>query len=385
MKITIISAHEGAATWVSLFRFINETTGYKTCSFHQYDDNCYRSARSGWERFFLRLQTFVIFPIRFILHSGRLVRNSDLLLVVTSPFFMPVLASMVVKRKNVKIISLMNDIYPEALVAKGMVKRDGFVARYIKRMFSNAFLKTESVVFITDHHRVLVSKAIGIPIKSAVIPVSAYSDPFQNTPPGSVDGPVQVTYCGTLGLMHDTATFFEWFDSVNGCKDLRFVFHTSGASKHKFEAEVRKRIEHRQFCPKVLLGDALEEAEWVRLMRTSQVGLAFQDEDSDDVIFPSKVASILASGQAVLAVADARSELARIIVDNDCGWVVQPHDVEKFSDCIAALLQPVELLRKRKNAFTFGQRFFGKDAVSAQWVRLFDSALLDAAVGRDTA
>ena len=379
MKITIISAHEGAATWVSLFCFINETTRYKICSFHQYDDNGYRRARSGWERFFLRLQTFLIFPLRFILNSERIAKNSDLLLVVTSPFFMPLLASMVIKRKNVKIIALMNDIYPEALVAKGIVKRDGFVERYIKKMFANAFLKMESVVFITDRHRVLVSKGIGIPIKSIVIPVSAYSDPFQNTPPGSVDGPVYITYCGTLGLMHDTATFFEWFDSVDDREDLRFVFHTSGAAKHKFEAEVRKRAEHRQFCPKVLLGDALEEAQWVRLMRASQVGLVFQDEDSDDVIFPSKVASILASGQAVLAVADERSELARIIIDNDCGWVVQPHDVEKFSGCIGALLQPDVLLGKRNNAFALGQRFFGKDAVAAQWVRLFNNALLDAA------
>jgi len=378
-KITIISAHEGAATWVSMCRLIDETTRYRIRSFHQYDDNGYRSARSAWERFVLRIKTFAIFPIRFILHAEQIVKESDVLLVVTSPFFMPVLVSMVTKRKNVKAIALMNDIYPEALVAKGMVKRGGSVEHFIKKAFSNALPKMGSVVFITEHHRALVSNAVGNSVKSVVIPVSAYSDPFQNTPPGCVDGPIQITYCGTLGLMHDTATFLEWFDSVNYCEDLRFVFHTSGASKDKFEAEIRRRTVNRQFCPKISLGHALHEEEWVRLMRASQVGLVFQNEDSDDVIFPSKVASILASGQAVLAVADERSELARIIVDNDCGWVVQPQDVEKFSDCIATLLQPDVLLRKRKNAFELGQRVFGKDAVAARWVQLFDGVFLDAA------
>ncbi|MBM4231125.1 MAG: glycosyltransferase family 4 protein [Gammaproteobacteria bacterium] len=379
MKITIISAHEGAATWVRLFRFIDETTRYDIRSFHQYDDNGYRSARSAWKRFVLRIETFAIFPLRFMLHSERISKESDLLLVVTSPFFMPALASVVTKRKNIKIISLMNDIYPEALVAKGMVRRGGAVERFIKKAFSSAFLKMESVVFITDHHRVLVSRGVGVPFKSVVIPVSAYSDPFQNTPPSSVEGSIQITYCGTLGLMHDTATFFEWFDSVDDRENLRFVFHTSGTCKQKFEAEVRMRTEKRQFRPKVLLGDALKEAEWVVLMRASQVGLVFQDKDSADVIFPSKVASILASGQAVLVVADRSSELARLIADHDCGWVVQPNDIENFSRCIAALLQPDVLLRKRNNAFVLGQKFFGKDAVAAQWVQLFDSVLLDAA------
>lgn len=379
MKITIISAHEGATTWVSLFRFIDETTRYKICSFHQYDDSGYRSARSAWERFSLRIETFVIFPLRFILHSSRISKESDLLLVVTSPFFMPVLVSMITKRKNVKIISLMNDIYPEALVAKSIVKRNGTIERFMKKMFSNAFSNMESVVFITDHHKALVSKDVGIPLKSRVISVSAYSDPFQNTPPRSMNGPVQITYCGTLGLMHDTSTFLEWIDSVNDRDDIRFVFHTSGASKHKFEIDVRRRTELRQFCPKVLLGNALEEEEWIRVMKATQVGLVFQDADSDDVIFPSKVASILASGQAVLAVADQNSELARTIVDNNCGWVVQPHDVENFSSCIASLLLPDVLLRKRNSAFALGQRLFGKDAVAKKWVQLFDSVRIDAA------
>jgi glycosyltransferase involved in cell wall biosynthesis len=379
MNITIISAHEGATTWVNLFRFIDETTIYKFSSFHQFDDNRYRSARSVWERFSLRFETYFIFPLRFILHSMRISKESDLILVVSSPFFLPILASLVIKRKNLKIISLMNDIYPEALVSKGIVKRNGFIENFMKRTFSTAFLNMESVVFITDHHKALVSKDICIPFKSRVIPVSAHSDPFQNNPPNPINGPVQITYCGTLGLMHDTSTFLEWFDTVNDCDDIRFVFHTSGASKFKFEIDVRRRIETRQFCPKVLLGNALGEADWIRMMKATQVGLVFQDEASDDIIFPSKVASILTSGQAVLAVADKHSELARIIIDNNCGWVVQPHDVGSFSDCIASLLNPDVLLKKRKNAFAVGHRIFGKDAVAKQWVQLLDSARLSAA------
>lgn len=379
MRITIVSAHEGATTWVNLFRFIDETTIYQVCSFNQYDDNRYRSARSAWERFALRIETFVIFPLRFIIHSTRISKESDFLLVVSSPFFMPVLASMMSGGKKIKIISLMNDIYPEALVSRGIVKRNGIVERFMKKIFMNAFSSNESVVFITDHHKALVTNNASIAHKSRVIHVSAHSVPFQNTPPRSMKEPVQITYCGTLGLMHDTSTFLEWIDSVNDRDDIRFVFHTSGAAKHKFEMEVRRRAENRKFCAKIFLGNPLKEAEWIELMKTTQVGLVFQDKDSDDVIFPSKVASILASGQAVLAVADKNSELARIIIDNDCGWVVQPHDVVCFSDCISELLNPALLLHKRKNAFTIGHKLFGRDAVAELWVNLFDRIRINVA------
>jgi len=376
-KITIVSAHEGAATWVSLCRFIEESSNYEVRSFHQYDDRSYRSARSTWHRLMLRLSTFVIFPMRFLWHVRRIQRDCDALVVVTSPFFMPILAALLVDSRDTKIIVLMNDIYPEALVMKGLLKRGGVIERFMKRAFARAINKIHAIVFICEHHKSFIAKDMALPVLAPIIPVSAHSDPFHNRIPAKGGVPVEVLYCGTLGHMHDTSTFLSWLEGECGDgTDMKFSFYTSGASKQKFESEIRTLAERKKSKMQILLGNSLSELEWVEVMKRAQVGLVFQDAGSGKVIFPSKVASILASGQAVLAIADMDSDIARLVLNNDCGWVVSPCDVDAFSDCMGRIIEPELLKTKRLNAFNIGHALFGKPAVARQWVCLFDSMFI---------
>jgi colanic acid biosynthesis glycosyl transferase WcaI len=376
-KVTIVSAHEGALTWVRMCRFIAETTGYEIVSFHEYDDERYRSARSTWQRALLRVRTFLIFPLRFLLHFRRLTQTSDLLLVVTSPFFMPILASMAALRDTGRTVTLLNDIYPEALVAKRWLRRDGVVERIIKRVFAKSFMRLGHVVFISEQHRALISRDTPISHKSSVIPVSAYSDPFVNDVPTTSTGAIDVLYCGTLGHMHDTRTFLDWLARGGSRAAVRFSFYTSGASKARFEKDLHALMQRNAARVDVRIGNALPEQGWVEVMRGAQVGLVFQDVGAGSVVFPSKIASILAAGQAVLAVAEASSEIARLVVSHDCGWVIEPNDPDGFDGCIEDMLRSEVLLRKRTNAFELGQSVFGKAAVASKWVELFDRIAID--------
>ena len=380
--ITVISAHEGAETWVRMCRFIGATTRYEVRSFHQYDDDEYRSARSTLERFWLRIRTFVIFPVRFLLQARRLCRQCDMFIVVTSPFFMPVLAALVMKGRGTKIIALMNDIYPEALVAKGVLSRGGRLERLMKRIFDRAFRKIASAVFLSEYHKTFVAGDVRLPPQSPVIPVSAHSDPFVDHVPTATDAAIEVTYCGTLGLMHDTTTFLNWLAAHGGVPGMRFSFHTSGASKQRFESQVRQLLAQSWPDAAVVMGNSLGAVDWVRVMKNTQVGLVFQDSGSGNVIFPSKIASILAAGQAVLAVAEPDSDIGRLIQANDCGWVVAPNDVAGFDSCVRSIAQGEALLRKRLNAFRLGHGTFGTAAVAQRWIELCDSVAADGSAGR---
>src|SRR5262245_29575351 len=108
-------------------------------------------------------------------------------------------------------------------------------------------------------------------------------------------------------------------------------------------------------------------------MQRAQVGLVVQDTGSGSVSLPSKITSMLAAGQAVLAVAERQSEIGRLILQNDCGWVVEPGDIGGFEACVASLAHPETLLTKRRNAFNVGHAVFGKTAVAKQWTDLFEA------------
>jgi len=371
----IVSAHEGASTWVNLFRSIDETTPYAVRSFHEYDDAVYRGARSTWQRMVLRARTFLLFPLRFLLCARRLARSADFLIVVTSPFFLPLLASKVAGGgRRAKIVVLLNDIYPEALVRAKIVRRGGAIERFFKASFARCLNRVDRVVFISEHHRRFVKEALGVSPNSVVIPVSAHSDPFIEDEPRLHAGPVDVLYCGTLGLMHDTTTFLGWLAGAGARQDgVRFSFFTSGASKTRFEQGIASIVRSGASKVAVAWGDALAESDWVGTMRRSQVGLVFQDVGTGDVVFPSKTVSILAAGQAVLAVAEIDSPLGRLVTSSDCGWVVEPRDVEAFDEAVRGLMSTDVLHAKRTNAFAVGHGRFGKAAVAAQWTALLDT------------
>ena len=61
------------------------------------------------------------------------------------------------------------------------------------------------------------------------------ADPLVSHAPTAVADSLDVMYCGTLGLMHNTATFQNWFERYRGRSNVAFSFFTSGASKPQFE------------------------------------------------------------------------------------------------------------------------------------------------------
>jgi hypothetical protein len=320
--VTVISAHEGATTWANLCRFITATSCYEVRSFHQYDDVRYRSARSSWSRVALRFSTFIWFPLRFILSARRLCRQSDLLLVVTSPFFMPMLAALFAKYRGTRLVVLMNDIYPEALVAKKLLKRGGAPERVLKKWLSSALRRVDAVVFICESHFRFVARDISLPPLTPTIPVSGHSDPFENLNRQESAGAAEVVYCGTLGLMHDTTTFLRWLERCRGIQQVAFSFFTSGAAKQRFESEVKALVEQGVANSNIQIGDSLSDDEWIGVMSRAQVGLVFQDAGSGVVIFPSKVASILTAGQAVLAVGLWRRAICRLSMQPSVGFLM---------------------------------------------------------------
>jgi hypothetical protein len=237
-------------------------------------------------------------------------------------------------------------------------------------MFHRAFARFSALVFISEHHRQFVMTD-SARTRAVVIPVSAHSDPFIQHGLEPAAGSVRITYCGTLCMMHETTTFLDWLQRHGPHSPVEFAFHTSGASKRKFEADAKALLDGGVRA-KVKLGNALDEPEWVQVMKSSQVGLVFQDSGAGKIIFPSKLAGILAAGQAVLLVAEADSDIARLVSEHDCGWVVSPGDVAAFELSTRQMLDPHLLLEKRRNAYRLGHTKFSKEAVAQRWVELFN-------------
>ena len=106
-KVTIISAHEGSYSWVKTLSFMENyiNLNYLTII----SDAEYRSSNIV-RRILNKIFIYLVFPLK-ILTKFRSIYKQDYIIVITSPFYMPLLASLIFKRE--KLLVLHNDLYPE--------------------------------------------------------------------------------------------------------------------------------------------------------------------------------------------------------------------------------------------------------------------------------
>jgi hypothetical protein len=334
-----------------------------------YSDDEYRNSRSRVERAILRIKTYLLYPLAVIADSHRLSRNFDTVLVITSPFYLPSIAMLFVR--GPRIIVLQNDIYPEALILKRLIRRGGILDRLLSRMVRRTLNCATTVVYITEEHRNHVRRLMGAHAVDCVIPVPSYLGVGKE---GATFEPtttnVTILYSGTLGRLHDTSTILKFLESELVPANLKFVFRTSGSGKASFERAAAARLVGLVERGALVLGNSSTASEWSAIMYSAQVGLVLQDIGAGDVVFPSKTASMLLAGQAVLAIVDESSSVGRLVIECDCGWVVPPGNIARLKAALAELSNPALLKQKRINAHRIGVERFSVDVVANRWLKV---------------
>lgn len=311
--------------------------------------------------------------------AGRLIRTAAradhvaVRVVTTNPFFTPWLAL----RRNphrVPTVALMYDFFPEALRVGGASGALRLFAGFMTRCTRAAVTEADATVFLGSRLARYAGEWYGPSRRAVVIPVGADAAPFAAHPPVALpaDGIGVMQYCGNVGRMHDVASLC---DLVQKCRTPEFAPH------------LRLRINasgsgYRQLCRQaglaakpgdpVALGGALAGAEWEESMRQAQIGVVSMALGAERVVMPSKAYSALAAGQALLAICPRESDLADLVREHDCGWVVEPRNRQALTVVLREIrAAPRQLHEKRARAFHAGQTIFGMEAIAKRWDRLF--------------
>jgi len=370
VRTVVLSAHAGGQQWLRTLEAMALTGRVEIRSCHGFDDRTYRKPRSLAGRALLRLRIYVLYPLWccwFLLFARR---HYDCILAVTSPFYLPAIACALGRRP---VVTLQNDIYPEALVLSGLLRRGSWPERGLRALCARAARHSAAAVFISDAHRAHMATCGGGNPLACVIPVGATGAPFADHPPQPA-GEVAVLYCGTMGLMHDPGTVLAMLSASGLPSGSVLRFHASGALWAGFARDLRQHHGALLDSGRLVIGEPLDDVAWAERMRSCQVGLVLQSAGAEAVVFPSKAFSILVAGQAMLAVAGPASELSRLITAHDCGWAVVPGDAAGLHAALVQALDPQVLARKRTNAFALGHQRFTVEAQGAVWADLLESS-----------
>lgn len=168
------------------------------------------------------------------------------------------------------------------------------------------------------------------------LPSSGYREEF------GIGTPHVVLYSGALAGKQGLETIPRTARLLAGRGDVTFVVCGRGPSRAMLE-EAAARL------PNLVVADLQPKERLGELMALATVHILPQRKDAADLVLPSKLANMLASGRPVVAGAAPGTGLAREV--EGVGVVCEPENAQAFATAIAELLdRPDERLRLGQTA-----------------------------------
>jgi colanic acid biosynthesis glycosyl transferase WcaI len=304
--------------------------------------------------FLYRLVNMLTIGISIFFKSIRLFRRGDQVLVVTAPPSLPVTTALAALVKGARFTLLVQDSYPEILIAVGAAKEGSMFVRMVN-FFNRWVYKYASSIIVMgrDMNELFVKKTAGLDVPIVTIPNWADLESIHPTRRqdnallkelGIADKFVFM-YAGNIGHPTDVETIVGCAAKLLHRPEFHFVFIGAGVKKKWVETQVKDRA-----LKNVTVLDYRQRSEQIVFLNACDIGLVALIKGMWGTAMPSRTYNIMAAGKPILALTEERSELARVIEEDQIGSWVEPGDAD------ALLAAIVRLYETRDELGGMGQR-----------------------------
>jgi len=271
----------------------------------------------------------------------------DVVIALTTPPYIGLAAGMMRTFRGARFIYWVMDVYPDVMVAHGMVRDGSVTHRLLRRLHRSILKRADATVALGRCMRDRLL-AHGAP-EDRVHIIRPWSPAPDQTPPLRDSNPyrvewnvgerVLVMYSGNFGLAHDVDTFLAAAERLRDDDRVRFAFVGGGKRKPIVETFVREKgLDNCVVAPYQPL-DRLHE-----LLAAADVHLVSMEPEMSGLVVPSKFFGIAGAGRPAVFIGPASSEVARCVDEWDCGRVVEPGDVDGLIAVLTGLAERPEAL-----------------------------------------
>ena len=336
-----------------------------------------RSTRFAKDRMPGRVANLVTFSIAALVFALLRARRGDHMLVVTNPPSMPPLMGLVAKLRGARAVLLVHDVYPEVLTATGAVRAGGLVERIVGAVTGATYGLYDSIVVLGRDMRELVRARLGRRPDTTVI-VPNWGEVDEIVPLADEDnafarahksaGATIIQFSGNLGRTHDIEAVLDAARRLAHDPGVLFQFVGQGGKAGLLRGREDAAAGNIHVLPRQPRADLNG-----MLSAADAVVIAFVD-GMYGVSVPSRMYNVMAAGTPIIAMADPRSELALVVREERCGWVLRPGDSTGLAALAAHLATPEGKREARDRGVRAREavvRRFALPAVLAEYRRLF--------------
>jgi glycosyltransferase involved in cell wall biosynthesis len=286
----------------------------------------------------------VLFRALFILRQG------DRVLVVTTPPSMPFIVAAVSLLRGASYTLLIHDSYPEIFIAVKKANARSFFVNVLHFLNRWLFKYAAKIVVVgRDMAELTERKTAGLDIPIAYIPNWAELDTV--SPELRIENQLLkelgltekfvFLYAGNMGHPNDIETIVEAAQRLSDRDDIHFLFIGTGVKRKWLERTVKDRE-----LPNVTILDPRPREEQRVFLNACDVAIVSLVTGMIGVSMPSRTYNALAAGKPILALAEAGSEVHRVISEDDVGWVVPPEDPNALTGAIRRIVGAGDLIKE---------------------------------------
>lgn len=297
----------------------------------------------------------------------------DIMLALTTPPLISLLALAVCRLRRMRLVALVQDVYPDVGIVLGTFKRGSLITRLLDGLNRLVLRHADRVVVLGECMREVVAAKSGRHAAERIDVIHNWADGAQISPLADDEQNAfaathelgerfVVLFSGNFGRVNDFATPLAAALRLQARADILFLFIGDGAKAGELHEFVRahqlKNVRLLPYQERAQLRFSLA-AGHAHLV-TLAAGLA-------GISVPSKTYGSLAAGRPILFVGDPRSDVARLVAAHGCGAVVAPGDGAGLAQVIAAWAADRALVAQMGRAARqlFEQRFDRTHAVRA--------------------
>lgn len=317
-----------------------------------------------------RLANFAWYYVRATA-LGLFGRRYDVVIALTTPPYIA-MAGLIMKRlRGSRLVYWLMDIYPDVMVAHGMLRERSLLHRVLRRLHLHILNRADATIALGRCMRDrLVAQGAAADSIEIVRPWSPAPEidrtPRESNPYRSewrIGDRLLVMYSGNFGLAHDVRTFLEAAERLKDNDRIRFAFVGGGNRQPEVEAFVRDRTLNN--C---LIAPYQPLEKLPSLLAAADVHLVTMAEGMEGLVVPSKFFGVAGAARPTLFIGPESSEIARCVVDWECGQVFRVGDSVNLASAIERWAAQPEALQAMGRRALDGFRRYAERAACTQHI-----------------
>jgi len=313
--------------------------------------------------------------LSFYLRARRMLKimapTTDAFLFMTTPPLIGLIGKSIRKYTGKPYGLWIMDLYPQALVASGLIKQSGFFWKMINRFFRAERRAAAAIIALgPDMSDVIKSEGIAIVHEVPVwSDLRAGPDVVQQSSNlrksrGWADGELILLYSGNMGRAHEMDSFAMLAKVLRstGAK-ARVVASGDGPRKKDWQKKHGAIID---FMP------AQNGADVSAHLLSADIHLVSQLPVWKGIVVPSKFQAACQLGRPVIFSGPADSAVGRWISGFSAGWIIDPADPQAISRVAREIADPEERRRRGENAARLSKQYFDREATVSSIISILE-------------